>query len=70
MKKFSVELYFFNLQFLGSPLEKIPNLDKYLPETKLAQVSANDWDTARKVIIKQHPDVAYIHLIDSKSLDL
>jgi hypothetical protein len=69
MKRFSVELYFFKAHFLGSALEEVPNLEKYQPETKMGEFSANSWDAAKKIILAQYPDVAYIHVIDSASLD-
>ncbi len=69
MKKFYAEVYFFKDGVSNKEVQDSPNLDLYRTETRLENVASTDWDAAKKIISIRQGNIAYIHLIESKSLD-
>lgn len=69
MKEFYTELYFAKEPIEHIKCSDVPNLDSYSESTVMFEVVASDWRSAKKVIADKYPNVAYIHLHNSKDLE-
>ena len=70
MKRYSLELYFYkdNSPYKNEGLDTTPRLDEYKKETILE--SENTWESYENEVLRRHPDVAYIHIIDIQNLGI
>ena len=69
MKRYITELYFLKPGLVFRGLDNEPILDMYSSNTKLLDVNAASFKEAKKRIIEKFPEVSYIHLLDTNSLD-
>jgi len=70
MKKYFTELYFYKDGLNNSGYSDRPNLDEYINETIMCEISTTDWNSAVMKIITKHPAVAYVHLHKSVDIDI
>ena len=70
MKIFFTELYFYKLGSEKNGYKREPSLDDYQPSPMPFNISASDWIIAEKEILEQYPSVAYIHVLDSRVLEV
>jgi hypothetical protein len=70
MRHFFTELYFYKDGLQKSGYTRVPDLEDYKQVPVPYELSANDWKIAEKNILEKYPAVAYIHVIDSRSLDI
>lgn len=70
MKKFFTELYFYKSGLEKNGYTREPSLGDYQPSPVPFNISAADWSLAEKKILAQYPTVAYIHVVDSRDLDI
>lgn len=69
MKKYSIEIYF-DKDGSNEPLDKEPELSNYSAETKLVNLSGEDYEEVRKRAKEAYPSARYLHLIDRYDLDI
>ena len=67
-KKYFIELYFHKDN--KSSLEDKPNLDNYLSNTEISEIVANSWKEVKDKIIIKYPNIAYIHLLESRNMNI
>lgn len=70
MRHFYTELYFYKDGLKKSGYTREPNLDDYKQLPIPYDLSASDWKVAEKKILDKYPTVAYIHVIDSRALEI
>ncbi len=70
MTKFSVELFFYKDSNITDILSDIPDLDSYKKDTLIEHISESNWNKAKEKILSKYPNVAYIHILDKKDLDI
>ena len=65
-----MELYFFADNILKTHLDKQPNLDNYKSTTIMTNVIASSWNEAKKKILEKYPSTAYIHMHETRNMDI
>ena len=70
MKIFFTELYFYKLDSENNGYKREPSLDDYQPSPIPLNISASDWTLAEKEILEKYPSVAYIHVLDSRGIEI
>lgn len=68
--KYFMELYFFKDKTSKTELDKQPNLEHYKPETIMTTVIATSWEEAKRNILLQYHDIAYIHIHETSTIDI
>lgn len=70
LEKYYTELYFYENKDENKGLTDTPNLDEYSKSVVVYDVIATSWENAKNKIINKYPDVAYIHTIETRKLDM
>lgn len=68
--KYFMELYFFKDHISKTELDEQPDLDHYKPETIMATVIATNWEDAKRKLLIQYPNTAYIHMHETRTIDI
>jgi len=69
-QKYFVELYFYTDNSLASGLQETPELNKYKNDTKMVEVISSSWDQAKKKLLLKFPDTAYMHVCETKNIEI
>lgn len=69
-KKYFVELYYYKTGMEDFGFKDEPKLDYYKAETKMTQVVSSSWDEAKKKLLLDFPDVAYILVHETRNIDI
>ena len=65
---YSVEVFFRKPEFSDEKgLDKVPDLDKYLPETEVLKIST--WDSVENEVLRTHPNAAYILIHEKQYIE-
>lgn len=69
-KKYFVELYFNKegKQELG--FSDTPELDHYKTETIMEQMISTSWEEAKRNLLLKYPNIAYIHVHETRNIDI
>ncbi|MFK7779998.1 MAG: hypothetical protein QM490_02525 [Candidatus Gracilibacteria bacterium] len=65
-----MELYFFKDNILKTELDEQPNLDNYKSKTIMTNIIATSWEEAKRKLLVKHPNTAYIHMHETRSIDI
>ncbi len=65
-----MELYFFKDNVLKNGLDEQPDLDNYQSKTIITNIIATSWEEAKRKILEKYPSAAYIHMHETRSVDI
>jgi len=69
-KKYFVELYYYKEDMKALGFKEIPNLDYYKTETTMTEVVSGSWNEAKKKLLNDFPDTAYILVHETRNIDI